>query len=169
MRKMLVLAPCIALLVGCGGGGGGGSVALQPGQWETTVTFSNIEVPGAPEAQVAQMRAMMGRPQVRSECITAAQAANPMGNMMNPGGAGCNFTQNTFAGGTINLQGTCNPPGGQASMSLTMTGTYTANTITAQVSNEVRPTAAMPGAPQMIRMSGNLSSRRTGDCPGGQR
>jgi Protein of unknown function (DUF3617) len=167
MRKTLVLAPCTALLFACGGGGS--SVSLQPGQWETTMQFSNIEAPGAPEAQVAQMRAMMGRPQTRSECITAAQAANPMGNMMNPGGTGCNFTQNTFSGGTINLQGSCNPPGGQATAAITMTGTFTADTITANVSSEVRPTAATPGAPQSIRMSGTLTSRRTGECPGGAR
>lgn len=161
MKKALVLAPFAALLFGCGSGS---SVSLQPGQWETVMQFSNIEVPGAPEAQVAQMRAMMGQPQTRSECITPQQAANPMGSMMNPGGGGCNFTQNTFAGGTINLQGSCNPPGGQATAQLTMTGTYTATTITAQVNSEVRPTAATPGGPQMIRMSGTLRSRRTGDC-----
>ncbi len=165
MKKLLVLAPCISLLFACSGGGD--SVALQPGQWETTMQFSNIEVPGAPEAQVAQMRTMMGRPQTRSECITPQQAANPMGNMMNPGGGSCNFTQNTFSGGTINLQGACNPPGGQGTAQITMTGTYTPTTITAQVSSEVRPAVASPGAPESVRMSGNLTSRRTGDCPAG--
>jgi hypothetical protein len=168
MRKLLVLAPCTALLFACGGGGAG-SVALQPGQWETAIQFTNIEVPGVPEAQVAAMRSAMSRPQTRSECMTPEQAANPTGNMMNPGGqaGSCNFTQNTFSGGTINVQGTCTAPGrGTAEMRLT--GTFTATTMTAQVNTTVRAPAGTQG-PQEVRMTGTLNGRRTGDCAGGAR
>lgn len=168
MKKMLVLGPCAALLFACSGGGTG-PVTMQPGQWETTVQFANIEVPGVPEAQVAAMRSALSRPQTRPQCITQAQAANPMGNMMGQTSQGCNFTKNTFANGTIDISGTCNPPGGQATATMTMTGTYTANTITAQVTTEARPTSQMPGQPQMIRMTGTISAHRTGDCPGGAR
>jgi hypothetical protein len=162
MKKLLILAPCTALLFACSGGGSG--VALQPGQWETTVQFSNIEVPGVPEAQVAPMRQMMGQPQVRSQCMTAEQAANPGGNMMNPGGASgnCQFTKNSFTGGTIDVQGSCTAPG-RGTATMNMTGTYTATTMTAQVSTTVRPPAGQPG-PQEVRMSGSLSARRTGEC-----
>ena len=166
MKKLLILAPCTALLFACSGGGS--SVALQPGQWETTVQFSNIEVPGVPEAQVAMMREQAGRPQVQSQCITQAQAANPMGNMMGQQASGCNFTKNTFAGGTIDVAGTCSPPG-QGQANLTMTGTYTADTITSNMRMEMRPGATTPGAPQSITMAGTMRSRRTGDCPGGNR
>ena len=172
MKKLLMLAPCTALLFACSGGGGGNAgsgaaLALQPGQWETTMQFTNIEVPGVPEAQVAQMREMMSRPQVRTECMTPAQAANPTRNMMNPGGAAgaCQFPQSTFSGGTINVQGSCNA-GARGSLNMSMTGTYTPTTMNAQVSSTVRPPAGTPG-PQEVRMSGTLSARRTGDCPAG--
>ena len=170
MKKLLMLAPCTMLIFACSGGGGNGSggaaVALQPGQWETTMQFTSIEVPGVPEAQVAQMRQMMTRPQVRSECMTPQQAANPTGNMMNPGGAGaCQFSQSTFAGGTINVQGSCNA-GGRGSMNMSLTGTYPPTTMNAQVTSTVRPPAGTPG-PQEVRMSGTMSARRTGDCAAG--
>ncbi|HTU10842.1 MAG TPA: DUF3617 domain-containing protein [Allosphingosinicella sp.] len=169
MKKLLVLTPCIAILAACGGSGGagGGSVALQPGMWETTVTFSNIEVPGVPEAQVAAMRQAMSRPQTRSECMTPEQAANPSGNMMNPGGqaGACQFSKSTFANGTIDVAGSCNA-GGRGSLNMTMAGTYTPTTMTANVTTAVRPPAGTPG-PQEVRMTGSLSARRTGDCPGG--
>ena len=166
MNKLLMLAPCTALLFACSGGGGasGGAVALQPGQWETTMQFNNIEAPGVPEQQLAAMRQAMSQPRTMSQCITAQQAANPMGNMMGQQQQGCNFTKNTFAGGTIDISGTCSPGGQQAQM--TMTGNYTANSMNAQISTSVRPPAGTPG-PQEVRMSGTLSARRTGDCPAG--
>jgi hypothetical protein len=168
MKKLLVLAPCIAILSACGGGGaGGGAVSLQPGQWETTMQFTNSEAPGAPEPQVAAMRQAMGQPQTRNECMTPAQAANPAAGMMNAGGGGnsCNFTKSTFANGTIDVAGTCSPPGG-ANATVAMTGTYTATTMTAQVTTTVRAPAGTPG-PQEIRMTGNVNARRTGDCAAG--
>jgi hypothetical protein len=167
MKKLLALAPCTALLFACGGGS---SVSLQPGQWETTVQFTNVEVPGAPEAQLAAMRQAMSRAQTQSQCITQEQAANPMGNMMGQAQQGCNFTRNTFSGGTIDVAGTCSPPGG-AQATLTMTGSYTADTITGNINSEVRApaSAAAAGGPQQVRMSGTFRARRTGDCPGGNR
>ena len=169
MRHWIAAAPAL-LLIGCGEGGpgGGGAVALQPGQWETTVQFTSIEVPGVPEAQLAQMREMMSRPQTRSECITPEQAANPTGNMMSPGGGdACQFSESTFAGGTIRMRGTCQQPG-QGTAQMSMEGSYTATTMQANISSEVQAPAGAPqGGPQSVRMSGTFSSRRTGECAAG--
>ena len=164
MRYTIAAAPAL-LLAACGGGGD--SVALQPGQWETSVQFSSIEIPGAPEAAVAQMKQAMSRPQTRSECITPEQAANPTGNMVNAGGGNCQFSESTFEGGTIRMRGTCQQPGaGTATMS--MDGSYTATTMEAQITSEVQaPEGAPAGGPQSVRMSGTFTSRRTGDCPAG--
>lgn len=164
MRYAMAAVPVVLLAAACGGGD---SVALQPGQWETTIEFKNIEVPGAPEAQVAQMRQMMARPQTRSECITAEQAANPSGNMVNPQGGNCQFSENTFSGGRINVRGSCQQPGA-GNVTMSMEGSYTATTMQADITSEVQaPQGAPPGSPQSVRMSGTYSSRRTGDCPGG--
>lgn len=160
MKKLALFTPAIVLAAACSGS----AVSLQPGQWETTMQFSSIEVPGVPEAQLAPMRAMMGQPQAHSECMTPEQAANPAGNMLNPGGSGqnCTFTENTFSGGTIRVHGTCQQPG-RGSAQMTLDGTYTATTMTARITSRVTPPPGTPG-PQSVSMSGTLNGRRTGDC-----
>ena len=129
MKKLALFAPTVALAAACSGS----SVSLQPGQWETTMQFSSIEVPGIPEAQLAPMRAAMGQPQTHSECMTPEQAANPAGNMLNQGGTGgnCQFSENTFSGGTIRVHGTCQQPG-RGSAQMTLDGSYTATTMEAR-------------------------------------
>ena len=164
MRYSIAAAAPALLLVACGGGGD--SVQLQPGQWETTVQFSSIEMPGAPEAMMAQMRQAMSQPQTQSQCITPEQAANPSGNMVNPGGeANCEFTENTFAGGEINVAGTCPQPGGQGNIQMTMEGNYTPTTMEADISTQMQAPPGSPPGAQSISMSGRLTARRTGDCP----
>ena len=163
MRHWIAAAPAL-LLIACGEGGGGGAVALQPGQWETTVQFTSIEVPGAPEAAVAQMREMMSRPQTRSECITPQQAANPTGNMMTPGaGSNCQFSESTFAGGAIRVRGTCQQPG-QGSAQMSMEGSYTPTTMQAQISSEVQAPAAAQSGPQSVRRSAPTTAVCTPCC-----
>jgi len=161
MKKLAFFAPTIALCAACSGS----AVSLQPGQWETTIQFSSIEMPGAPEAMVAPMRAMMGQPQTRSECMTPEEAANPANKMTNPEGGttGCQFAENVFAGGTIRVHGTCTSPN-RGTMQMNMDGSYTATTMQARITQEMHAPANTPG-PQTIRLTGNLSARRTGDCP----
>ena len=159
MRYSIAAAPAL-LLVACGGGD---SVSLQPGQWETSIQFSSIEMPGVPEAQLAQMRQMMNRPQTSSQCITPQQAANPTGNMMTQGGGTCQFSENVFTGGNINVRGSCQQPG-QGNVQMSMQGNYTATSMQAQISTEMQAPPGMPGGAQTIRMGGTLNSRRTGDC-----
>jgi hypothetical protein len=162
MKKLALFAPAIALAAACSGS----AVSLQPGQWEHTMQFTSIEAPGMPEAQMAAMRQMMGQPRTESECLTPQQAANPTGNMLNPqGGQNCQFSENTFAGGTIRVHGTCQQPGG-GSATMNMDGSYTATTMNVQLTSEVTMAQGMPG-PRSLRMSGTMTGRRTGDCPAG--
>jgi hypothetical protein len=160
MKKLALFAPAIVLAAACSGG----SASLQPGQWEHSMQFTSIEAPGVPEAQLAQMRQMMGRPQTMSSCMTPQQAANPTGNMLNPqgGGQNCTFSENVFTGGAIRVHGTCQQPGG-GSAQMNMDGTYTATTMNVTLSSEVTMPPGMPG-PRTVRMSGTMTGRRTGDC-----
>jgi uncharacterized protein DUF3617 len=160
MKRYVLPALPIALLFACSPS----AVALQPGMWETTIQFTSIDVPGAPPAQLTAMRAMMGQPQTRSECMTPEQAANPAQRMMNPEGTnGCQFSDSTFAGGTIRVHGTCQAQG-RGSSQTSMEGTYTATTIQATISSDMHPPAGTAG-PQSVHMAGTISARRTGDCP----
>jgi hypothetical protein len=162
MKRVMLPALPVALLFACSPS----AVALQPGMWETTVQFTSIDLPGAPPQQLAAMRTMMGHPQTSSSCMTAAQAANPTQRMMNPGSNGnaCQFSESTFAGGTIRVHGTCQAPG-RGTQQTGMEGTYTATTIQATISSEIHAPPGTPG-PQTARMSGTLNGRRTGDCTG---
>lgn len=165
MKRLVLWAPTVALLAACSGS----AVTLQPGQWEMTTTMTNIEVPGAPEAVAAQMRAAMAsQARTQNECITPEEAANPVGAMMNPGGntQGCTFSEQTFAGGVMRMAASCPAPQGGGSMRTSLNGTYTATTMEGQISAEVDAGANTPaGMPRNIRMSGTFTGRRTGDCP----
>lgn len=151
---LLVLLPALAAC-------GGASTSIQPGQWETTTSFSTIEAPGMPPAALEAMRSQLAsQTHTQSSCITPEQAANPAGDMMNSGGGpnGCQFSKSTFAGGVIDVQGTCPGPGGN--MTMGWQGRYTATTMEGQFTTEVQQ------GPQRMRMIGQMNSRRTGDCPG---
>ncbi|MGQ0661453.1 DUF3617 domain-containing protein [Sphingosinicella sp.] len=170
MKKFALLAPGTALLFACSGGPlGGGGVTLQPGMWEMTVQFTTIDMPGAPPGATEAMRAIMGQPQTRSNCMTPEQAANPAGTIGAPEGAaqsaGCQFDPNGYANGTINVRGTCTNPT-RGNMQVTMTGSYTATTMEATLNQTM---TAPPGTqgPQSIRLEGRMTARRSGDCPAG--
>ena len=164
MKRLLILAPAAALAAGCSGN----ADQIQPGQWETSVQFSSIEVPGMPPEAAESMRQMMARPQTRQECITPEQAANPTGNLANVGGSAgtCEFGEQTFSGGNIRMRATCRQAD-QTSMQMSMEGTYTPTTMQANITSEVTPppAAVAAGGPQEVRMRGTFSSRRIGDCP----
>jgi len=157
MKKLAILALTVALIVACGS-----NTALQPGQWEFTTKITDIEVPGQPPAMAAQMKqAMASQAQTQSRCITQAEASNMGGSLANPSGSaqGCTFTKQTFAGGTIDVAGTCQAPTG-GTVATTLTGTYTATALDARIA------ANVTGGPQQMQMSGTMTGRRTGDCPG---
>lgn len=174
MKRLIILAPSVALLFACSGAGGNGSggsgsvaaVSLQPGMWETTIQFTNIELPGAPPEAAAPMRALMSQPQTRAACLTPEQAANPTGRLTNTEGGGphgCTFEQNVYSGGTINVRGTCTSPT-RGTMRMTMTGSYTPTTIASEIDQNMTAPPNTPG-PQAIHVQGRLTARRTGDCP----
>ena len=159
MKRLILLAPCLALAAACGSNTG----TIQPGNWETTTRFTNVEIPGMPEAMAKQMQSQLAnQAQTQTRCITPAEAANPTGGMMgssNP--QGCNFDEQTFSGGTIRVRGTCPAPGGQGQIRMSWEGSYTDTTMQGNITTEVT------GGPQNMRMTGTINSRRTGDCPSG--
>lgn len=164
MKRQLLLAAPIVLLFACSGS----AVQLQPGQWELTTTMTDFQAPGAPPEMLAQMRASAGRPQVLTECMTPAEAANPAGWMTNPGGnaQGCTFTDQTFAGGVIRVSGSCPLPNNGGSTRTSLQGSYTATTMEARLTGQLQAgPGAPPGMPRNISTTGTLNARRVGDCP----
>ena len=173
MRHATAAAAAL-LLAACGGQGGnesgdakgGGAVALQPGEWETTIQFTELDVPGMPPEMTNQMRQMMGQPQSNRACMTPEEAANPAGDIVGgENNRNCDYSESTFAGGTIRVRGTCRDPGGGTSQ-MALEGSYTATSMQARITTEQQGGAGAP-AGQSMRMSGNLAARRVGDCPAG--
>jgi hypothetical protein len=161
MKKLVLLAPTAALLFACSGSSG---VSIQPGQWETTIHFTQIDMPGAPEAMVAPLRAAMSTPRTESYCMSPEQAANPTGAIVDPSGPAnaCQYGDSTFANGVIRVRGTCQDPT-RGRMEITLDGTFTATTMEARMTTAMQPPAGRPG-PQSVTLSGTYASRRTGDC-----
>ena len=177
MKRSILLAAsiaAIAITAGCnrgGPGGGGGATQRQAGQWESVTTIKSIDIPGAPPEVLQQVRAQVGQAQTQRECLTAEQARDPlaqMRRMLSQGNTGnCNFTDQVFAGGTIRIRGTCNPPGG-GSAQVGLEGTFTETTLEANLTmNAQGPAgAAMPGVTSM-NMTAEVRGRRVGDCAAG--
>ena len=158
MKRLVILAPAVALAVACSGNTG----TIQPGNWETTTRFTTIEAPGLPPQAVEMMRTQLASQPAQTRCITPAEAANPTGGMMGQNPQGCNFSEQTFSGGTIRMRGTCPGPSGQGQIQMSWDGTYTDTTMQGNISTEIT------GGPQgRMRMAGTITSRRTGDCPSG--
>jgi len=167
MKKLALFAPTVALAAACSGS----SVSMQPGQWELTTRVTDFQAPGAPAQMLEQMRTSAAQPQVTNECLTPEQAANPGRWMTNPGGtsANCTFTDQTFAGGVINISSSCPLPNNGGSTHTTLQGTYTATTMEARLSAQLQAgPGAPPGMPRTISTTGTLTARRTGDCPAGR-
>lgn len=179
MRKTAIIMG-LAMLAGCGpttdaGNGpaadaraatnGSATASLQPGMWETTAQFTQIHAPGLPPQMAQALREAMSQPQSRTGCLTAERIGNPTGAMAAveaAANASCRFQPNGFAGGTINVRGTCSGPEGAQQMSIT--GSYTATTMTGTIDWRLPAPSSGEGA-QSIRFEGRMTARRTGECP----
>lgn len=173
MNRSIILAAGIAAIAIVAGCSKGGNVQQQPGEWETTSRIKSIEVPGAPPEAQAQIRAQVGQTQTRRECLTEAQARDPMGQMramLAQGGpaSACTFSDQTYSGGTIRIRGTCPAPGGQGSAQISVEGTYDATTMQGTMTMNAQAGANAPaGGPTGMNMTAEINGRRVGDCPAG--
>ncbi|NNC72561.1 MAG: DUF3617 domain-containing protein [Sphingomonadaceae bacterium] len=157
MKKLMIAAAPLALLGACSGG----DVALQPGEWEMTTSITDIEAPGAPEQMVEMMRTQLGQADTDTNCLTDADSEDPLAGMLEDGDFGdeCDWGDSSFAGGVINVNGTCAAPGGQGNAEISFEGTYTATSMDAEI--EVAMTDGPMGD---ITMSGTMNGERTGEC-----
>lgn len=165
MRHILGGLTAAALVAGCSGGGEetAGAEGIEPGAWQTTVTFTEIEAEGLPEGLAEMMREqLVGQPQVDNDCITPEQAADPGGQLLVPDDAGedCNFERTVFADGAIDFAGSCSGPDGENPGEITVSGNYTPTTIDAEIS-----VAGDDPTMGELRMTGTFSAERTGNCP----
>ena len=137
-------------------GGGAAGVALQPGQWETTVEVVRMNMPNMP----AGASPPLPPPTTVNYCLTAAQAAQPNANFLTGSGeaGGCTSENLSMANGRIQGTVTCNAQGAQ--MRSTMDGQFT------PTSYEMTTQVQTSQAGMTVDMETRTRARRTGDCPG---
>ncbi len=141
--------------------------AMQPGQWEMVTQVTALEMPGAPPAAQAQLRAQQGRSQTDRQCITPEQAANPSRNLVSGAQSGnCQFGDTIWSGGVIRIRATCRQPGGSGQAEMAMEGSFTATTLDARLS-VIATGPNLTGAPgtQQMRATSIVRGRRVGECP----
>jgi hypothetical protein len=179
--RLAVATAAIAMLAACSGGGGGGneqapanaagnaagtesggggetaSVSLQPGQWETTVQVTRMDVPNMPQGVTPQTPP----PTTIRSCITPEQAARPNADFLTGSGetGGCSYENFSMAGGRIQGTVSCNSQG--TTMRSTFDGQFTPS------SYEMNTQVETNAGGMAMNMATRTTARRVGDCPAG--
>jgi len=166
IQRISIGAALACILAACsppaqqGQSGGPASAAaaggIQPGQYRTTVTLLEMNIPGVP-AQSINMA-----PTITEDCVTSSDIAEfTEGNMVNAdSGETCTQSSMNTAGGRIQGEASCTGPNGTRTMQLS--GTYSAN----RVDMEISSSSQMPGA-EAGTMRMRMSSERIGECAAG--
>ena len=124
---------------------------IQPGQWQTTSTVQQMEMPGMPAGLAGLVKR---KPTTISNCVTPEQAKAGPQEMLKSAPE-CRFTRFSMAGGKYASEMVC--ARGGMTTTATSTGTYSATSLDA-VSRIVGT-----GDHQM-KMTVAVSGRRVGEC-----
>jgi Protein of unknown function (DUF3617) len=129
--------------------------SMQPGNYHTTITYSNVR--GLPPAMAQNM---MSRPRTTDGCLETGDIDAVVQDEMAAGsGMTCSQDQGSASGGVISGVANCRDDSG-TSGTLTVTGTYTSTH--ADVSADLNvPSSPMGPAFEHI----HWVSDRTGSCP----
>ena len=146
MNRLLVATPLLLLLPAAA------DLPIRPGKWQSIVTILDVQLP---KARPGMAEAMRGKPQVFTNCVTPAQAANGPRTLLQATSGQCRYSTFNASGGRINAVMACNF--GQRSMTIRSTGTYTATTM--DLTGSSTTTGAMP-----MQMKTRTAARRLGGC-----
>lgn len=169
MRKtVLALAGATALLAGCGDKPSGEpmskseveaqveKVKLKPGQWESSFTLEDIDMPNLPGGGARmkeQMKKMMSRTSIRY-CVTPQEAENPSGKMFSgQENKDCTYKGFNVGGGSVKGEVSCKSEGG--AMTAVMSGSYSPESY--EMHMDMKSSAAAQGAE--MRMKAKTSGK----------
>lgn len=174
-HHILASAAVLALaLGGCGrSGGGGGNVAMERGEWETTVQITNLRVDNLPPFLRDDMRRMPGnRTQTTRGCWPMTAAVVRIEELrfsppeLDRPGPECHIPELVMEGGRLRGRMRCTGipgpgmgSGGSMTVSGELDGSYTAASLQATASGEV--SFGVQGGSADVR----ITSRRLGACP----
>jgi hypothetical protein len=136
---------------------------FTPGRWETKVSMTKFDIGKdlPPQAQEI-MKGMMGKARNLAACLTPEQAAKPGPEFFGEQRSGCNYDHFTMGSGTIDAKMVCKGEAGgdKESMTMTMTGHYTADSYDMKVSSS----GSQGGMP--IAMDLAMTAHQRGACNG---
>lgn len=135
-----------------------GANQMQPGQYRTTVTILEMNMPGVPAGAMA---AAQSRPFTTEYCVEASDINDINMRNMNNGenGMSCTPVRTNSAGGHIDNEATCTGPMG--TMNMHMVGTYTPTRV------EMENTVTTQMAQGTMTQRSQMVTERIGDCPAG--
>ena len=183
MEYSLVLIACASALAACNKGpeihernaslgdvadaaqeaGATSGAFLQAGQWRLTGTVDEMNIPGLPASTQAEMKKMLGARQnyTVEYCLTPEEAKRPRGKFFTgKESENCKYDRFDMAGGKVDAVMRCQgKPSG--TMTMTVSGTYSADSYTSQVAME-----ATGGREGGMTMKMHSEAHRVGACTG---
>jgi Protein of unknown function (DUF3617) len=168
MRKYLARCSVVLALAACSGGNNGESdkaaaakmVRINPGLWETKITFTTIDAKGMPEAAKAQMIAAMGNGITVTSCLTKEQVEKPGAEFFgSPKGSNCTLRQMEMTATNATIAMTCKPDANTVIESQ-MAGQFSAEKYAMDVKQK---TSGTPMGDLVT--AGKIDGKRLGDCP----
>lgn len=138
-----------------------GDTFIRPGQWKSTVTIEQFDMPGVPAQASARVKSAMAenQPHEVTSCLTAEDVKRPDVKFFT-GKDQCRYDHFNMGGGKIDAAMRCSGAGGGSQLT-TMTGTYSPDKY------QMHMTMAgqnMPGGAAAMTMKMRVDSRRVGEC-----
>ncbi|WP_394728552.1 DUF3617 domain-containing protein [Altererythrobacter sp. GH1-8] len=185
MKRFAALALATGLLAACGSDNGtadadgdgvisademrdemadGSNGKMRPGQWEQTMTITEFDVPGMPEEMKGMMSGQLGQTITMSHCLTEDEAAKTDADFFaGEGQENCEFQEFDRSGNRMTLRMTCSTPEG-GTAKIAMDGEFSEDSYSLTMDNQVTGISGMPGGE--MKMKGQMSAKRIGDCAG---
>jgi hypothetical protein len=141
-----------------------GYLAMTAGQWETKVSFTDIDVPKLSALQKQQIMDAAGKETTRYTCLTKSEAAKPGPDFF--GGAGaeqCTYTRFDIAGNRADMALGCKM-GSMGKADMELSGTVGPDAFTFDTKVIVK--LPMVGKSQAITMTGTMTGKYEGECKG---
>ena len=138
----------------------GSAMRMQPGEWETKISFSDIQAKGVPPQALAMMKTQMAKGMSSKSCMTKEQSEKPGSDIFGaPAEANCSFDELNRSGTAMKVSMTCKPAPNMTVKSK-MDGSFskTSYSMNIEQSTEGPPMGSM-------KMIGKIEGKRLGDCP----
>lgn len=141
--------------------GGADAITVQPGRWEGAVTIHELDIPGMPQQVKDQMKAQMAGAKTFANCVTEEDVKQQKAFFTGEDNdRDCKYDRFELSGGKIDATLSCTPATGK--MTMTMAGTYSADTYKIDMTSKAQGEGPMNG----MSMKMSVDAKRVGACTG---